>query len=76
MDFLLFLLIYAGIAAAIWYGVYRLHIHLKNERWAHGTDDTMPDPAKLRTRYLISYLAVQVIFAWLLSGLADFPAQR
>lgn len=75
MDFLLFILLCAGIAAAIWYGVYRLHIHLLTERWSHGCGN-MPDKETIIPKYIISYLIVQVFFAWLLSGLADFPAQH
>ena len=75
MGFLQGFLFFAGIGAAVWYGIYRLHMHLKNARWEHGLDE-MPDKAKLIPKYVISYLTVQVIMCWLLAGLANFPAQR
>ena len=63
------------IAAALWYGVYRLHMHLKNARWEHGLEG-MPDKSKIIPKYIISYLIVQVLYALFLSGLSHFPAQR
>lgn len=57
----------AIIAAAVWYGVYRMHMR----RWENGKGD-LPDKMK----FIISYLIVQVLYALFLSGLSRFPAQR
>lgn len=68
-------LISAAAGAAMWYGIYRLHMHLKNERWAHGLEE-MPDKDKLIPKHVISYLIVQVLWALFLIALSNFPAQR
>lgn len=68
-------LVHALFTALILYPLYRIARWAEQERWVRGMGD-MPDPEKLRFRWFLGWLIWQTVFAWLVAGLADFPAQH
>ena len=61
--------------AAVLYLLYFLAKKSEEKRWERGTG-RMPDIPRLRMKFLIVFVVLQVFNALLVTGMANFPGQR